>query len=110
MSRAETPITADGDYKIGTAGRGTEMPEYLSTVSFYGNFDGGTITLKYSVDGGATLIPATDVSDTVATFTADGGKRMSLGFAGINGEEAEIYATMAGATSPVVTAVVLSNK
>lgn len=110
MSKHTKTITSNTDIELCTGGRGTNMDMFEATVHSYGSFDGGTLTLQLSTDGGTTKTNLRDTSGNLVQMTAADVFNIRLGYAGKNGEEPIIYANMASATSPDVTIDILDNK
>ncbi len=49
------------------------FPNREGQLNIFGTFDGSTVKLKYSPDGGSTYIVAKDVFGNDISFTANGG-------------------------------------
>ena len=111
MSKHTENLTSDTSIKICSAGRGTHMDAYVVTVFADGNFGGGTVTIQASPDSGSTLVTLKDQGGTTVSITADDVYAIGpLGYAGRNGEEIEIYATMSGSTTPDVNITAFDNR
>lgn len=101
-------ITADSSTLLCSVTKPIGLDRYFATVSVFGTFGSGTVTLQYSPDGGSTKIDVTQ-NGTAVTFTANGGRNVELGFSNKLGEEILLYATMAGSTTPDVDVIVHDN-
>lgn len=114
MSKHSVQLTDNESKLICSAGRGTEMDAYEMTVFVVGgggnDFGGGTVTIQASPDNGTTKVTLKDVAGTVVSITEDDIYNIRLLYAGKLGEEIEIYATMAGATSPTVDVIACDNR
>lgn len=108
MGRHTQTIDANESVLIADITKAVEKDRYFATVSVYGTFDSGTVTMQYSPDGGTTKLDITNDAGTALTFTANGGRNIELGF-GDGQNPLKIYATMTGATSPDVTAQIDDN-
>lgn len=85
---------------------------YLATVSLYGTFGGGTVTLFMSPDGGTTKIPLID-DLTGSAFSLTSARcfdiQMGTGNGSASSNEIKLYATLAGSTSPNLNLTVHDN-
>jgi len=61
-------------------------------------FDGGTITIQVSPDGGTTKFTAKDTNGADVTFTANGYTNILLGNGAKNGEHITVFADLSGAS------------
>ena len=108
----EKTISAYGSTLLCRAIKTAGKDRYLATIACYGgggnDFGSGTVTIKVSPDGGTTLITAQKADGTDVTFTADGVQNVELGF-GNSQEGMDIYAVMAGSTSPTVNVTIFDN-
>jgi len=96
MSRNLKNITTNESVLIAVAGRGADMDMYEATVTLAGEFDSGTLTVQLSPDNGVTKVTLRDVAGSIVSVADDDVYNIRVGYAGKNGEELEIYATMAG--------------
>lgn len=110
MSKHSKSITTNESVFLCSASRGTVMDAYEVTVFATGTFDSGTITIQASPDQGSTLVTLKDTGGTTVSITADDVYNIRTGYAGKNGEEIGIYATMVGATSPDVQITAFDNR
>lgn len=86
--------------------------EWFANVMGSGTFGGGTVTWNISFDSGSTLFPMVqDGSATVATQTAAGALNLRSGHMQptVNVVPAKLYASIATATSPVITLTAFTN-
>jgi hypothetical protein len=91
-------ITANESVFLCDARRIVEKPMFKATIAVSGDFDGGTVTLQMSPDGGTTKINLRDVTGTIASITAADAYNIELGFGGTNGDNIKLYATMDGSS------------
>lgn len=111
MSKHTALLNANESVEICPVSRGTEMNAFETTVFVTGDFDGGTVTIQASPDGGATKVTLKDVAGTVVSITEDDVYNIRLGYAGKLGQEIILYATMAGSGgSPDVDVVAFDNR
>lgn len=110
MSKNSVTLTTNDSVKICTVSRGTYMEMYESSLCIYGSFDGGTVTIQVSPDRGTTKITQKDIGGTSVVATENETYNIRLGYAGILGQELEIYATITGATNPNITVDSFDNK
>ena len=68
------------------------------------------LRIQASPDGGTTKVTLKDVGGTAVSITENDVYNIRLGYAGKLGEEIEIYATLAGATSPTVDIIAFDNR
>ena len=88
-------LTADGDTTE------FDWPGGTGSMSGQGTFSSGTLTLRFSLDGGTTYNDVTDGTDT-ASLTASGVVGFEVNF------PCKMKLTLAGATTPDIdTAVAL---
>lgn len=103
-------ITDNESVYLCDARRIVEKPMFKATIAVSGDFDGGTVTLQMSPDGGATKINIRDVTGTIASITANDAYNIELGLGSTNGDNIKLYATMDGSTSPDVSVAVFDNQ
>lgn len=109
MSRHTSTITADGDTLIASVVKPRGANNWMATIYAYGTWGGGTITWKVSTDGGTTKIPMKTISGTSMTSNANDEFGTNRGNPGKNTETTNLYATMAGSSTPSVTVDVDDN-
>ena len=103
----DTTVTANGNTDIPWKPLRTGAPN-RATVSVFGgggsNFGSGTVTLRYTPDGGATFLDILDQSGTAITFTADKGQGFELQANGDNipAHVTKIRLVLAGSTTPTI--------
>jgi hypothetical protein len=111
MTKHTVSIDADESVKICSVGRACDASGYNITVFATGGFGSGTVTIQASPDSGTTKVTLKDVAGSTVSITSDDVYNIKdLGYAGINGEEIEIYATMSGSTTPTVTVAAFDNR
>lgn len=110
MAKHSVTIDADESVKICSVGRGTGKDAYEVTVFAYGSFGSGTVTIQASPDAGTTKVTLKDVAGSTVSITTPDVYNIRTGFAGINGQEIELYATMSGSTTPSVTVDAFDNR
>lgn len=107
-------ITGNESVYLCTANRGAGQDTYEVTVFVTGgggnNFDSGTVTIQASPDGGTTKVTLKDTGGNTVSITTDDVYNVKVGHSGKLGEEIELYATMAGSTSPTVDVTVFDNR
>lgn len=109
MGRHTQTITADGDVLLADVVKAAGKDRYFATVSVFGStFGSGTVTMKYSPDGGTTKLDITDTAGNALTFTANGGRNIELAF-GAGSTPLKIYASMGSSTSPNVNVYLDDN-
>ena len=113
MSKHTATLTDNESVFLATVGKRCGIDMYEITVCVYdggGNgFGGGTVTLQASPDNGTTKVTLRDIAGTIVSITQDDIYNIRLGYANKNGEELQIYATMAGATAPTVNVAAYDN-
>ena len=113
MSKHTALLDDNESILIASVSRGTEMDRYEISV-FVGltgdDFGSGTVTIQASPDKGVTKTTLKDVAGTVVSITENDIYNISLGYAGKLGQEIDIYATMAGGTTPNVNIVAFDNR
>ena len=110
MSKSTINLAANESKLLATAGRGSDMDAYEITVFVTGSFGSGTVTIQASPDGGTTKVTLRDVAGTIVSITDNDVYNIRLGYAGKLGEEIQLYATIAGATTPDVDVTSFDNK
>lgn len=85
---------------------------YIVTLYAAGTFGGGTISWNWSPDGGTTILPIKSAAGTAITSTANDSFNVQFGNGDdiLSANQLKIYATMAGAISPVVTVGAIDNR
>jgi hypothetical protein len=100
------------DTYICTAHRRRGATVYDVTLFANGTFGGGTIAWIWSPDGGSTFQPIKDLSGNPITSTAADSFNAQFGTPATNfaSDQVKIYATLTGATSPVITVGAIDNR
>lgn len=114
MALYSAQITDNGSVYICHVRRRRDATYWIGTILVYGTpgggtFGSGTITWNLSPDNGVTLIPMKDLSGNTITSTAADNFNTTLGNPHNNDQNLTVYATMAGATNPNVTALLYDN-
>lgn len=109
MSRATRAISANGDTFISYLNPPQVVRNELGqfTLVLQGTFGGGTATPKLSFDAGVTLIPIEDINGSNYTITAN--RRIQFLEGHQRGYPIQLWLSLAGATSPALTAYVIDG-
>ncbi len=111
--RRNTVFTADAaNTEFASCAKPRTSDKYLATVSIYGTFGSGTVTLFMSPDNGTTKIALIDDLTGVA-FSLTAARcfdiEMGTGDGSAGTSEIKLYATLAGATNPSLNITVHDN-
>ena len=109
MAYRATAITANGTYEIAKVHLKSNVTEYLATITSFGTFGGGTITIQLSPDGGTTKITQDSSPGTPYSATANSTINFRSGGGSDNTSSPILYATLSGATNPSLTIAVDDN-
>lgn len=108
MAKYTATATADGNVYLCKVIKPRALTEWYATVHVIGTFGGGTVTLATSVDGGTTIVP---IPTDQFSLTANGADNVDkLGVTNTLDGAIELYATIAGATTPDLTITVHDNR
>lgn len=81
-----------------------EHTQYVSLLLAYGTFGGGTLSFYLSPDNGTTKIPLTSsMGGSGISCTSNAMAVITLGTPNTNLNSLQIWATLAGATTPSIT-------
>jgi hypothetical protein len=90
-----------------------DLAEWRGLLMAYGgggsNFGSGTVAWNISPNGGATLIPMTDLVDTAITMTTNKAYDASLTTGSNNDDMLSIYVALTGSTTPTIVCSVYDN-
>ena len=104
MPTSTISITNNESVLIANLRKAREHTQYLALILAYGTFGGGTLSFYLSPDNGNTLIPLTQSPGAQGiSLTSNGEAVITLGTPSTNLEQLQLWATMAGATSPNIT-------
>lgn len=114
MTNYTQSITANGSYKVVDAYRRCDANNYECTLFAFapttgGAWGGGSIAWKASYDGGATLVPITDLTGISITQTSDMSFKCYIDTGTVPQNGTQIYAVMTGATNPVLSVGLCDN-
>lgn len=111
MANRSYTLSANGNTKIGSVNAGNrDKLTWQALVCVNGTFGGGTVTLAVSPDNGTTLLTLKTKMENALSLTANGYANIEIaGFPNNNTVPLNVYAVLAGATSPAVTVTVFDN-
>lgn len=109
MAKYTASITVDGTVQVMRVRKPVGLDLWQGTVSIFGTFGSGTVTLQASPDSGTTKITLKDLTGTTYSATTNDMVGIELGTGATNSDAMILYAVMTGSTNPTVTVAVDDN-